>query len=80
MACRIGITTDLESRKEYWESIYKNLRNWQVLAGPYDTKEEAQTEENRLAAKHGCEAHPGGADDEGDAPWYVYGFDHSGKK
>ena len=81
MPCRIGMTTDLEGRKTYWESEYRNLRDWQVLAGPISTKDEAQRIETQLAAKHGCESSPGGTDpDSPYAKWYVYGFNHDGKK
>ena len=42
MGCRIGITTDLEGRKEDWEAVYDRFKDWQVLDGPFDTKKEAQ--------------------------------------
>jgi hypothetical protein len=80
MGCRIGITTDLETRKRHWKSVYKGFRDWRVVAGPFKTREEAQAEEDRLAALHGCEAHGGGDDPDIDAPWYVYRFTHSGEK
>jgi len=79
MACRIGITTDLSARKAYWESVCTNLRDWQVLAGPFKSKAEAQNEENRLAQKHRCDSAPGGDDPEDpNAEWWVYGFNHDG--
>ena len=34
MACRIGITTDLASRKAHWESVHPTLRDWQIMAEP----------------------------------------------
>ncbi len=81
MGCRIGITTDLTSREAYWQTIYKNLRDWQVLAGPYDEKKDAQAKEDELAKESGCDAHGGGADPKNpNAKWYVYGFNHDGKK
>lgn len=76
MACRIGITTNLQARKAYWESIHPTLRDWQVLAGP-TSREEAQSVETKLAKQHGCVAHPGG--DEPNtllSQWYVYGFNY----
>jgi len=80
MGCRIGITTDLEARKTYWESVYRNVRDWQVLAGPL-SRAQAQAEETRSAANYGCEAHPGGNDpDFPGSKWYVYGFNHDGRK
>jgi hypothetical protein len=75
------MTTNLEQRKIYWETVYKQLRNWQILAGPLDTREEAQEMETKLAAKHSCESDPGGDDpDNPSDKWYVYGFNHDGKK
>lgn len=81
MGCRIGITTDPDGRRSHWESVYRNLRDWQILAGPYPSKEEAQRMETELARKNGCESHPGG-DDAGGllSQWYVYGFNHDEKK
>jgi hypothetical protein len=79
MACRIGITTDLEAHKSYWESKCQDLRGWQVLAGPLTTKEKAQAQETRLAREFGCENAPGGDDpDDPTTQWWVYGFNHDG--
>lgn len=80
MGCGIGITTNQKSRKAYWETVYKDVKDWQILAGPFDTKEEAQTEENRLTDEYGCDMH--GGRDNPDTPgtqWHVYGFNHSGR-
>ena len=73
MACRIGITTNLEEGKQYWQNKCDGFANWQVLAGPL-SKEEAQKKETELAQKYGCEAHPGGDDPDSDDGWYVYYF------
>ncbi len=75
MGCRIGMTTNLEQRKAYWESQYSSLTDWQILEGPFSSKEIAQRKETELANKHNCDAHPGGDDpDFSSAKWYVYGF------
>lgn len=75
MGCRIGMTTNLDQRKAYWESQYPTLRDWQVLAGPFNSKNDAQKMETELAQKHRCDSHPGGDDpDYPGALWYVYGF------
>ena len=76
MACRVGITTDPEERKRYWQSRYRSLRNWRIV-GQYNSKTKAQQEETRLARLWGCEASPGGAGPEY-AVWYVYVFEHDG--
>lgn len=74
MACRIGITTNPGERKRYWEEKHPTLRNWQILER-HKTKTAAQAAETRLAAQHGCEAHPGGDGPE-NADWAVYKFDY----
>ena len=74
MACRVGITTDLEERKAYWQRQHPNLYGWRI-EGTYYTKSQAQAAENQIAAQRGCVAHPGGAGLEY-ATWYVYSFQY----
>ena len=74
MACRIGITTDPEKRKLYWEGQHPTLRNWEILEW-HNTKSAAQKAETRLAKQYNCTAHPGGDGPENDR-WAVYKFDH----
>lgn len=77
MGCRIGITTNLEQRKSYWEEKYLTLKEWQILDGPFTSKAGAQKRETELANKYNCEAHGGGDDpDNLGAQWYVYGFNY----
>ncbi len=73
MNCRVGITTDPESRKRFWMGQYPHLRTWQIL-GTHRSKSEAQRQENFEAQRRGCVAHPGGAGSEY-ATWYVYFFE-----
>ena len=74
MACRVGITTDPERRRQEWESK-ANVQNWQIV-GQGLTRQQAQNRENEIARQQGCEASPGGNDpDNGSASWYVYRFD-----
>lgn len=73
MACRVGITTDPESRKAYWKSVHPSLYGWTIL-GTYSTRAAAQARENAEAAAGSCAASPGGADAPG--PWYVYKFSY----
>lgn len=81
MGCRIGMTTNSERRKEDWKTVYRNLRDWEILYGP-TTKDRAQEIETRLSEEYGCESHPGGDDPNAGllAQWYVYGFNHDGPK
>ncbi len=67
----IGITTDLARRRTEWEDEFPDLFGWSVIAGPYNTQEEAQVAEEELASLLGCEAHFG---EEGEGEWYVYRF------
>ena len=77
MACRIGITTDPRGCKANWGKKYKDMRDWQILAGPFDSMAEAQAEEDRLARKYDCQRHGAGRDpDSTDGNWYVYGFNY----
>lgn len=63
MACRVGITTDLEERKAYWMRQHPNLYDWRI-EGKYSTKWQVQAGEDRIARERGCNAHPGGAGSE----------------
>ena len=76
MACRIGITTNLQARKAHWQSVHPTLNSWQILGGP-TSKSDAQAIETKLAKQYNCEAYPGGDDpDDGSNQWYVYGFNY----
>lgn len=33
MACRVGITTDPETRRKEWETAYPDLTDWRLRAG-----------------------------------------------
>jgi hypothetical protein len=74
MLCRVGITTDPDTRREQWKSQVVGLKNWRIL-NSFRSKAKAQEYESRYARMHGCHAHPGGADAPG--IWYVYRFDYT---
>ena len=74
MACRIGITTDPQERKRFWQRQHRFVRNWQIIS-THRTKTAAQRQERALAARYGCVSHPGGAGPER-ATWYVYYFEY----
>ncbi len=76
MACRIGITTDPDERKQYWQSRCRGFKNWRILERGL-TKAQADAAEQRLAKQHNCEAHAGGPSIPGQS-WSVYFFEHSG--
>ena len=77
MPCRVGMTTDPESRRASWENKVVGLTNWRIL-GKYRSREEAQASETRYASRYGCQASPGGPDATG--TWYVYRFDYTRKR
>ena len=74
--CRVGMTTDKEGRKAYWEGEISNITHWEWF-GPYNSREDAQTAETNLASLYGCESHPGGRDPEGNPQWWVYKFTYT---
>ena len=74
MACRVGMTTDPETRLASWRSEYPTLRNWRILHR-VNSKTEAQRLENLEAQRLGCVAHPGGEGPEV-AVWHVYYFEY----
>jgi len=77
MPCRVGMTTDPESRRAFWENQVIGLTNWRIL-GKYRSRSEAQQHEIQYASRYGCHASPGGADAPG--LWYVYRFDYTRKR
>jgi hypothetical protein len=77
MPCRVGITTDPDTRKASWENKVYGLTNWRILA-TYRSREKAQEHETRYAERYDCQASPGGA--EAGGCWYVYRFDYTRTK
>ena len=72
MRCRVGITTNLIERFNYWSSRHPTLQNWTILA-QFQSKEEAQAFETKYAFRNNCMASPGGSGPLY-ATWYVYYF------
>jgi len=74
MPCRVGITTDLTTRRAYWQAHVIGFANWRILEKSR-SKEKAQEYETWYAGRYGCRAHAGGPDTPG--TWYVYRFDYT---
>ena len=74
MACRIGITTDLQERKRFWQRRHPYLRDWYII-GMHFSKTSARQQENRYVAQRGCVTFPSGDGPE-IARWYVYHFEY----
>jgi len=77
MPCRVGITTDPDTRRAYWQNQVVGFRNWQIL-NRFRSKAEAQGYETRYARRHGCQAYAGGPDAPG--TWYAYRFDYTRRR
>lgn len=81
MECIIGLTANLEERQTYWENEYRNVREWEVLGGPFGSRTRAQEVASRLAFERGCELPREGHGAIGSGgPWYVYAFRHDGPR
>ena len=59
MACRVGMTTNTEDRKNDHDNDYKNLRDWEILASGLSRTDAEQRESDEATAR-GCDAHGGG--------------------
>ncbi len=74
MACRIGMTTNPDSRRKDWEREHKKITGWKILS-THRSKTAAQEAEKRLAKRHRCISYPGGSGAE-KATWHVYKFNY----
>lgn len=73
MSCRIGITTNPDTRRAQWEKDLGRKVRFTILQ-TCATQSEAQQAETALAALNGCISSPGGQPANG--PWYVYRIDY----
>lgn len=83
MPCKIGITTNPERRRVYWQNRAEGFANWQILE-IFRSKAAAKEYEAAYALRHGCETDL----DDSDPPrtsrepkiqhdwWHVYHFDY----
>lgn len=87
MPCRVGITTDPESRQAYWQNQTTGFTNWQILE-IFRSKAAAKEYETAYALRHGCKVAPGDFDLLGREKesaiehdwWYIYHFDYETEK
>jgi len=61
MPCRVGITTDPDTRREQWRSQVVGFTNWKVLDS-FRSRAAAQEYVTWYARRYGCHAYHGGAD------------------
>ena len=72
MRKRCGITTDLKTRKGYWEGRVTGLKGWTHVK-TYQTREKAQEWEDEHDST--WEKYKGGREpDDSDKPWCCYEF------
>jgi hypothetical protein len=64
MPCRVGITTDPDARRAYWQNQVVGFTNWRILKS-FKRRAEAQEYETQYAARYECQAALGGADASG---------------
>lgn len=84
MPCKVGITTNPEARRVYWQNQATGFANWEIL-NIFRSKAAAEEYETAYALRHGCEAAPVDSDALGKAKesateyewWYVYHFDYA---
>jgi hypothetical protein len=87
MPCRIGITTDPEGMRDYWQSRVTGFTNWEIL-NMFRSEAAAKEYETGYALRNECEATLGAADGPRTAResktqydwWYVYHFDYAAEK
>jgi len=87
MPCKVGITTNPEARRAYWQTRAAGFTNWQILE-MFRSKAAAKEYATAYALRHKCEAVPGDLDfldrekdlaTEHEYWWYVYHFDYTTK-
>jgi hypothetical protein len=84
MPCKIGITTNPEGTRVYWQNQAKEFADWQILE-IFRSKAAAKEYETAYALRHGCEAALGHSDSPRTTReptiehdwWYVYHFDYA---
>lgn len=87
MPCKVGITTNPETKQAYWQDQTTGFANWQILE-IFRSKTAAKEYETTYALRHGCEAALGDSDVPITAKevvtehdwWYVYHFDYATEK
>jgi hypothetical protein len=87
MPCKIGITTDPEGMRDYWQNRVAGFTNWEIL-NMFRSEAAAKEYETGYALRNGCEATLGAADGPRTAReartqydwWYVYHFDYAAEK
>ncbi len=84
MPCKVGITTNPERRRLYWQERTTGFAKWEILE-VFRSKAAAKEYETAYALRHKCEAVPSSSDtpSRGREPtiegewWYVYHFEYA---
>lgn len=75
MPCRVGITTDPDARRAYWDGRVAGLRDWRIVS-THHSKSAAQQAEANYSVRTGCVSFPGGSGP-ARATWFVYRFTYT---
>jgi hypothetical protein len=83
MPCKIGITTNQEGSRVYWQNQVTGFTNWQILE-VFRSKAAAEEYKTAYALRHGCKTAGGTSESPITARepteeyewWYVYHFDY----
>ena len=77
MPCRVGVTVDPVRRREEWEALVVNLRDWNVI-GIAPTWKRAMVLAAEYAKKTTRLADPGEVGEVEEAcPWHIYSFSYT---
>jgi len=73
--CRVGITTDPYTRRQYWAAQHPTLRNWEIVSA-HDAKDAAEWAAHRLSQERDCSGVDVDAAPPTPSAWHVYIFEY----
>ena len=75
MFSKVGITNNPENTRKYSKINFNNFRNWQIIEGPFNVKEEALKAIDKLSPSDRTYINEvDNLSDKQLSQWYVYGF------
>ena len=75
----VGMTTEPQNGKAKWKAVYRNLRGWRLIAGPFTERDEAERALRKWAEDMRCESHVCQEKPAPGTEWWVYHFKHDGR-
>jgi len=79
MPCCVGMTTEPKAGKAKWQAVYKNLRGYKMIAGPFSYRSDAEEAWNKWAEDMKAEKHICTENPPLNSEWWVYYFKHDGE-